>query len=696
MLTLLLACVPSEPSKPVDSAANAGRRRPTLGREFHGHPHVPRVKHSYGCKWHVAMRQHAVGPTCPVCLMRSLPALLLALPLTACSEWQFGKGDPADAAGCTESSSDADGDGIADCLTCDVSARPAVDVPSVATCAPGGVEDPFDVVVEAEYWLTGPEGVPVVPNGPILALDIGNTGETDLLGVFHAVNDADDPGGAISVAVTSREQIIYTGTDAIDAVLSTVGFKPNSVWAGATLILGWTWDFTRGQHGVAMFDDAGGTAWISDLVWAGLPPSIGDIEGDGREELAFDDHVIDALQGDTIFVAPNDSIPATIGASTFADLDLDGRQEVVLGSTLFHTDPDPALWTWEELGEASSWWISAPVQLDDDPNGELVLYNGWKLVFYDPDTRTSRSVTTGAEERQDPNGFMVADVDGDGASEVVVATPPAVSVYALDGTLEWQVVLPSHPIDATLSGWDLDADGAVEILAITWEGWFYILDGRTGEAKYSIWNNNGRARGMATVADVDHDGHGEIILPGGVSMRDGQYSSITVLGHAHDQWPPAGPSWSIHDFAVTNVTEEGSVPSVPDPSWLAWNMFHARPADDRGGSNLTPVLDEVCVDVCGAGGTLLVAAQLENTGRRPTVTGTTLNLWSRQDDEDALLGSWSTPDRVQPGKRLEGTVFQVPAESILGAELFLTVDDGNATPECDEVDNRLEVENPCG
>jgi outer membrane protein assembly factor BamB len=111
----------------------------------------------------------------------------------------------------------------------------------------------------------------------------------------------------------------------------------------------------------------------------------------------------------------------------------------------------------------------------------------------------------------------LAEVNGDGTLDVVVGDATG-GVHALDGrtgrelwsrSLQATPTTPA-PIEAGIASADLDGDGAKELVAATADGTVVALRASTGQ---TVWSNrsDGRLRASPVLVDVDGDGRLEVI-----------------------------------------------------------------------------------------------------------------------------------------------------------------------------------------
>jgi hypothetical protein len=286
----------------------------------------------------------------------------------------------------------------------------------------------------------------------------------------------------------------------------------------------------------------------------------------------------------------------------------------------------------------------------------------------------------------------VADFDGDGAAEIAWASSNVFQVAELNGTLVWSKTINDYSGLAACSGYDIDGDGVYEILYAD-QDTFYIFDGSTGATNFS---QTGHASGTLweypSVADIDNDGSAEIVIGSNNYWMSG-WSGLTVFGHNGSGWMKSGPTWHTHDFAVTNINPDGSVPATPTPWWQTYNVYRARPAVDTAATNLAPVFIDVCAASCEDGGLVEATVVLENDGGTDSAEDVMVSLYADDGGVLTLIDQLVRPGLVSSGTSTDSLTFTFTAEQ-LGADGLRVIvdDDGTASgvgeqDECDESDN---------
>jgi hypothetical protein len=585
-----------------------------------------------------------------------------------------------------EGFSDADGNGRADCLdnVCpELDAGAAGDIAIVEECTGtsgsggGTVSDPWNV--RTKWTFSAPAADATAVNSYAQPV-IGNLDDDDGDGDI----DADDSPEVVIVAFGARGYIV-----AIDGATGIEKWSyPNASMSGGVLIADIDSDgypdvvgYEASGRPVALEGD-GTRKWQAPRAPSSTSyplVSVADLDGDGNPEVIADDLILNGEDGSVAFSLNADtSNPYRIAA--VADMDLDGDQEIFLAGTAYDSDGS-TLWTTRERGTYGFWPIV--LQADSDPEAEIgFVGENWSL--WDDDGTQLYSVRYGSSAQPGPP--CAGDFDGDGETEVAWPAYQTLVMYEIDGTPVWSVPMNDTSGLAGCSGWDVDGDGALEVLFAD-EDSLTIFDGATGAERYTErQHRSGTVFEYPTVADIDDDEHAEILF---VSNYGAPWGVLKVIEHAGDGWPAAGSTWAVHDFAMTNVLPDGSVPASPDPYWTEFNVYRARVASDEPGTpDLVATITDVCLADCDFG-PVQVSVQVSNQGGVGVDPGAVVSLYAN-DRPDRLVGTKVLP-AIAPGRKLAGVTFELLPEDV-GRDGFLAVIDDDGTgvgviDECDESNN---------
>jgi len=600
-----------------------------------------------------------------------MPSLLLLL---ACSQYTLDLTKDA-ALGADDTAALPPADTAVDTAT-DTAAEvcpgldPGVAEPVVGTCFTRADPTPGAFVMEEQWYWPGSA------NGAIGGVAVG-----------HVV---DDDGDGV-VGPDERPEVVVGMADGTIRVLGADGAELSSFPGGnlnTTVVLadvdgdGFSEIVTLGITKQLRVNRADGT-----LVWAsrlsidaddnGGFTTACDLDGDGTTELVGASMVVNAEDGSLAF-----DFAGTVGAptATCADLDGDGAPELLYGAQVFEGDGTPRFEPadWGELG-LTNWANPLAVQADADPEGEVVVAFGGGFLVSDTDGIELLRV---AMEGFVPGMPCAGDFDGDGAMELGVIPDAWVGVDEMDGTPLWAGarVSPPNTQAGGCTAWDMDADGAHEMVAVN-GGALLVFAGETGEVRYDsgdigLWG----WVVQPVVSDLDADGSAEILVASGYPSG---FFGVWAFTQPDALWPAGASVWPNSDFSGDNATADGRFP-VSQP-WLTGRVARGIPLASADGPDLGVRILDTCFESCSLG-YAEVTVQAENHGTAEAPAGATVELYTRYDAAEQLVATWVLP-AIPAGQRLVGERVQVPVERLGNAGFVARVDAAGAIDECNDTDN---------
>ena len=295
---------------------------------------------------------------------------------------------------------------------------------------------------------------------------------------------------------------------------------------------------------------------------------IADMDADGKGEVVVGGVVFDAggvlVAGDGRheLAAPGSGWGAS---SILADVDGDGAQEVVSGNVAYRVD-GTELWSQPSLADG----LPAIADFEQDGVPELVVsHKGGVRV---------QNAATGTLLKELPLALfypgvpVIGDFDGDGTPEIgaqdtmrsASTEACAFRVYEYDAgagvSEKWATPLPECSGFLSATAFDFEGDGAVEVLTHD-DCFVYVLDGTTGaehmrlSAPHATWTE------FVSLADVDGD------------------LSADIFFSAHDVWngaPPLNGAQCGYGAGDDGLRHGVFTYSDPDRAWMPtrriWNQ----------------------------------------------------------------------------------------------------------------------------
>ena len=553
---------------------------------------------------------------------------------------------------------------------------------------------------------------------------VGSYGQPGVLRVIDGASCAqqftfpDAADAVMSPAPVAAADLDGDGRPEIVAVGHSGGLKAFRFDAGTGVMARvWTSGVCDGAGGRTP-DDTGGAD-----EWSG--PSIHDLDDDGVPEIVYGATVYDR-DGCVVTSLPYPAYSQGV-VPVLADVDEDGRIELVAGDGIWEFDPTGHVWM------AEAYFVAGPSR------GQVAVaeLGDFPVAALGRDAPEVVVIAAGRARVQTIEGTIVfgpivipgggtggaptiADFDGDGRRELASAGGGAYAVFDLDcvsggdparcasgrtdGVLWSQ---PSQDGSSNVTGssvFDFDADGAAEAVYAD-ECYLRIYDGATGAVRYSAARSSGTTYENPVIADVDGDFHSEIVSSvndyGSISCASPdplrpttiyeRNHGIVVLRDAMDRWAASRPIWNQHAYAVTHVDERGGVPRTS--SWTnnwddpALNNFRQNvqgELDALGQADLTAASQAGPLRVICDEDLATLPAQICNRGTLPLAAGTDIAFHVGAQDGPELCRA-PVPVALTVGMCTEVTCTgMLPAEAV---DLYVLVDPEGAEDECWEGNN---------
>jgi hypothetical protein len=424
----------------------------------------------------------------------------------------------------------------------------------------------------------------------------------------------------------------------------------------------------------------------SSNSWGGV--SFADLDGDGTVELINGNSVfthtgaikwvgVDGLGGHGVG-------PIAIAA----DIDGDGKQEVVNDRAIYRHD-GTLLCRNTSIGHG----LAGVGNFDDDDAGEVVVVWSGRVSLLDSDctlkwTQTIPGGGTGGA----PN---IADFDNDGQAEIGVAGAARYAVFETNGSLKWSSPTQDNSSNVTGSStFDFEGDGKAEVIYGD-ELRLRIYDGATGAVRFNVPHSSGTTYENPVVVDVDADDNAEIVIASNNYGFPG-VAGIRVFRDKRDGWVNTRRVWNQHAYSVTNVNEDGTIPTHPVANWRVPGLNTFR-SNSQGDGSTSPfaasdlTVSEVRTDCVRATETLQLSARVDNLGDAAASAGLKVAFYAGNPASGGtLLGVATAADVLGAGGSTTVTLALHPAPGGVVDVYAVADDDGSGTgreTECNEANN---------
>jgi uncharacterized repeat protein (TIGR01451 family) len=338
----------------------------------------------------------------------------------------------------------------------------------------------------------------------------------------------------------------------------------------------------------------------------------GDVDGDGHPELVYGSAFSDSEYADGLWFVhdaatkePEFASGRTTGRAweglrriRTANVDADPQEEIFVAASDLYT---PMILCYDGLTHEEQWRLEAEdglrfdslevVDLDGDGHLELVAGTGREhtgasgvyVYVFDAETGTQkwRSASL-ADGFSSLSLLRVADVDGDGKPEIVVADLDwigARAIYVVSPATHAARHLGLHET-TSLATPDRDGDGIAEIVIGTREGGIQVLDPATGAVRETLASYGGRIDGL-NVVDVGNDGVADYVfaMEDRLYIYDGRtgtqaWASPIIGGRPGYAGDGVGADDSL---LVADVDEDGRLEIVVNLGDTGLRVYEIRP-----------------------------------------------------------------------------------------------------------------------
>jgi subtilase family serine protease/prenyltransferase beta subunit len=483
-----------------------------------------------------------------------------------------------------------------------------------------------------------------------------------------------------------KPEIIAHSSNGVTHALVCLNSDGSTKWVSPSLDRDPTWDFILSLDGT--------------YSYVGMP-AVADLDGDGKPEIISGRSVLNGLDGTLKWVGsggagrvwdPNDFSlyfsNADLEGPIAADVDGDGKLEVVAGNTAYRAN-GTILWMRGDLPDG----LTAAVYFPNQTTPNVCLVAAGNVWMLNGPTGTTIwgpvPVPGGARFGGAPTVFM----DGTVGLSIGVAGEGRYSVLsAQTGAVRWSDGTLGNGETAALTQNAATAFdfGAGQWLAYSGQSHFYIFRAADGLVEQTLDAHvNLPFPGAPTIADMDGDGHADIYVPD-TSIGFGMLSNKT--------WNGAPSIYNEASYHVVNVAnEEAAIPAHETPtafSKVNWRTNLSLPPGTAGRiAQPNLVASYPRIDASHYPSHLGLIVRIANNGWADAGPVSVSFFRVNADNSSTFLGVTQTTNI--PAGGYQDVVYQV-ANPPLGAFSFRAIADRDASgasliTECNESDNQSPV-----
>ena len=385
-------------------------------------------------------------------------------------------------------------------------------------------------------------------------------------------------------------------------------------------------------------------------------PSLYDLDGDGDVEILMGKYIFHS-DGELWWEGEGDSSGGGTACSCMSSragrpntdmtsfamdfLPFWAGQEVIVGDQVYSAK-GKLIWTAEGAGDG----FSAMGDLDGDGDAELVIVN-LKTYTVSVVDRNGKLVWSDKYNESAGGPPTLADINGDGFLEIGFVGKKFYYAYSHTGELLWKTAIQDNSSGLTGSTvFDFEGDGRADIVYFD-EEFLRVFD-ENGEAKFKIANNSGTWIEYPVIADLDKDGHADILIPSSdsnaVKGENNLTKGVSAFQDRYNSWPATRSIWNQHAYHIDNVNDDGTIPRIPAKSFQTHNTFRLSAFPNRSGQEqMDIVLSKLRLEPVENNSVNLVV-DLQNRTNVDVLDNITVSFYHGEPSEGGVfLGEVSVP-----------------------------------------------------
>jgi hypothetical protein len=481
---------------------------------------------------------------------------------------------------------------------------------------------------------------------------------------------------------------------------------------------------------VRAYHSDGTEMWLSEPAPGNaFMPSIADMDQDGIKEVVTRYQILNGQNGQPKVAAYN-PVYAPNGYSQVVayDMDGDGALDIVAPGRAYHADGTL-------IGDTGINADHPAVgDLDNDGTPEVAVVSFlahslsvWRVNFGEPGNVEilRQGIDINATLAQNPccainpggSGCLygggpptIADFNGDGVPDVALAS--GIGYVVFDGAALMNPAVPDADTDlwvnstqdcsSAMTGssvFDFNGDGTAEVVYGD-ELHLHIYDGPTGDVVFEACNTSGTLWEYPLVADVNNDGAAELVVASnsysGFLCNGLRTTGIRIFADSTGKWVRTRRIWNQHAYHVTNVEENGNIPTFEPSNHLATGLNNFRQNRQPAGEFSAPDLIVSMAPKCT--GEYALVARVRNVGEASVPAGVVVGFYDGDPAGGGTFLGQALTTQILYSLGSEDVLWPLAAEPT--GPVYAVVDDGapvHTWQECRTDNNTSAAADPhCG